>query len=155
MTLWRLTAREMRRRPGRALLTLLSIAIGMAAIVAVSLGTATTRQAYQRMYEKMAGRAALQVTAEGSGTFPETLAAGIGQVAGVKAAVPSVQRRTLLCFQGKAFRPADDGDRSGRRRRGPRLRAAARADFLSGKTDNGVLLEAGFARARASAWATR
>ena len=47
MILWKLTARELRRRPGRALLTLLSIAIGMAAVVSVSLGTATTRQASQ------------------------------------------------------------------------------------------------------------
>jgi putative ABC transport system permease protein len=103
MTLWRLTAREIRRRPGRALLTLLSIAIGMAAIVAVSLGTATTRQAYQRMYEEVAGRAALEVTAEGGGTFPESLAETVRAVKGVRAAVPSVQRRTVLKLPQKQF----------------------------------------------------
>ena len=74
MRLWKFTAREIRRRPGRATLTLLSITLGMAAIVAVNLGTATTRQAYKRMYAELSGRSALQVTAVGSALFPERLA---------------------------------------------------------------------------------
>ena len=103
MILWKLTARELRRRPGRALLTLLSIAIGMAAVVSVSLGTATTRQASQRMFEMIAGRAALQITAEGGGAFPETVASSVKRVHGVEAAVPSVQRFTKMWFEHKAF----------------------------------------------------
>ncbi len=63
MIFWRLIARYLRRHPGRSTLTLLSIAIGIASVIASSLGTATTRQAYRRMYEEIAGRAALQVTA--------------------------------------------------------------------------------------------
>ena len=96
MALWRLSAREISRRPGRALLTLLSVAIGMAAIVAVALGTATTREAYRHMYQELVGKAALQITAEGGGTFAEQLAAQAQQTPGVAAAVPSLQRFTVL-----------------------------------------------------------
>ena len=69
MAFWKLTVREFRRHPGRALLTLLSIAIGIAAVVSVSLATRTTREAAQQMYEAVTGRASLEITAEGSGTF--------------------------------------------------------------------------------------
>ena len=43
-TLWRYTARTLRRRPGRTLLTLLGIAIGVATAVAVSLTVEAARQ---------------------------------------------------------------------------------------------------------------
>ena len=101
MTLWKLTLREIGHRPGRATLTLLSIALGMAAIVAVSLGTATTRDAYRQMYEELAGRAALQITAQGGGSFDRTLAAAAEHVPGVRAAVPSLQRLTVMYFGHK------------------------------------------------------
>ena len=55
MIIWRLIARYLRRHPGRSLLTLLSIAIGIAAVISVSLATDTTREAYRRMYEQVAG----------------------------------------------------------------------------------------------------
>ena len=69
MILWKFTLREVKSRPGRATLTLLSIVIGVAAVVAVTVGTATTHQAYQEMYESVAGRAALEVAAESGGFF--------------------------------------------------------------------------------------
>ncbi len=134
----------MRHRPGRAVLTLLSIAIGMAAIVAVSLGTATTQQAYRRMYEELAGRAALQVTAQGGGGFEEGLAARLRQVAGVQAAVPSVQRLTVLRFRGKRVNvlmmgidPSQD-----RQIRDYQLRAGR---YFQSEHDQGALLGASFA----------
>ncbi|MGA2032571.1 MAG: FtsX-like permease family protein [Thermoguttaceae bacterium] len=101
MTTWKLTLQEIRRRPGRAVLTLLSIAIGMAAIVAVSLGTATTRGAYRQMYQTVAGRASLEVTAEGGGSFDEKLVDTLARVPGVQAAVPSIQRFAVLYFKKK------------------------------------------------------
>ena len=55
MILWKFTVREMRHRPGRATLTLLSIVIGVAAVVAVTLCGRTTRRAYREMYESLAG----------------------------------------------------------------------------------------------------
>ena len=94
MIAWRLTASYFRRYPSRSILTLLSIAIGMASVIAASLATATTRQAYRRMYEEIAGRAALQVTAPANAEFPQEIAEAIGGVPGVQAAVPSFQRAT-------------------------------------------------------------
>ena len=101
MIIWRLIVRDLRRHPGRSTLTLLSIAIGIASVIAVSLATATTRQAYQRMYEEIAGRAALQITAPANATFPQEVAEKIARVPGVQAAVPSYQRATRIIFEHK------------------------------------------------------
>jgi putative ABC transport system permease protein len=90
MTLGTFTAEEIRRRPGRAMLTVLSVAIGMATIVAVSLGTATTQRAYRQMYGELVGRSSLQVSAEGGGTFDRSLAGKLVRLPGVRAAVPSL-----------------------------------------------------------------
>jgi len=51
------------------------------------------------MYVALAGRAALEVVAEGGGFFDENVASEIEKVAGVKAAVPSVQTISALYFQ--------------------------------------------------------
>jgi putative ABC transport system permease protein len=96
MILWKFTVREVKNRPGRATLTVLSIVIGVAAVVAVTVGTATTHQAYQEMYESVAGRAALEVASENGSFFPADVAAQIKQLPGVKAAVPTIQRVSAL-----------------------------------------------------------
>ncbi len=92
MILWKFTLREVKSRPGRATLTLLSIVIGVAAVVAVSVGTATTNRACEQMYVALAGRASLEVVAAGGGAFDEDVAAEIAKTPGVKAAVPSIQK---------------------------------------------------------------
>ena len=145
MTLWKLTAREVRRRPGRAAITLLSIAIGIGAVVAVSLGTATTREAYRRMYEEVGGRAALQITAEAGGTFPVELADVVQKVPGVAAAVPSMQRRTLLYAGQKQFDLLMMGiDPAGDTKvRDYELREGR---FLEGRDERAAVLEIGFAQ---------
>ena len=144
MTLWKLTAREIRRRPGRATLTLLSIAIGIAAVVSVSLGTATTRQAYRRMYEELSGRAALQVTAIGAGFFPQDVAERVQELPGVRAAVPSLQRPIRMEFQDQwldlmllGIDPTHDADA-----RDYELREGR---FLQGNVEPAGLVEIGFA----------
>jgi putative ABC transport system permease protein len=96
MILWKFTLREVKNRPGRATLTLLSIVIGVAAVVSVSVGTSTTHQACQEMYERVAGRAALEVAAVGNVPFSDDVVRKIEQVPGVKGAVPSVQRFSAL-----------------------------------------------------------
>jgi putative ABC transport system permease protein len=102
MILWKFTVREVLSRPGRATLTLLSIVIGVAAVVAVTVGTATTNRAFQEMYASVAGRAAFDVVAAGDASFAESVLADIEKTPGVQAAVPTVQqRRTALRFQDK------------------------------------------------------
>jgi putative ABC transport system permease protein len=144
MTLWRLTAREIRRRPGRATFTLLSIAIGVAAIVSVSLGAATTRRAHQEMYRLVTGRAALQVTADGNGRFEQNVVATVANIPGVQAAVPSVQQFTNMWFEHRHFQmlvmgisPAED-----KKVREYELREG---QFFQDR--EGLLLESQFARA--------
>ncbi len=100
MVLWKFTFREMKSRPGRATLTLLSIVIGVAAVVAVTVGTATTKQAFQEMYASVAGKAAVEVVAAGDGFFGSDVLAKIEQTPGVKAAVPSIQKLTSFRYKG-------------------------------------------------------
>ncbi len=95
-TLWQLAATEMRQRPGRAGLTLLSIVIGVAAVVAVELAAGTTRRSYEEMSQRLNGRATLEVVHEGGSRFQESLAQSAGQVPGIKAAVPSLQAYAVL-----------------------------------------------------------
>ena len=145
MFLSKISLREVKYRPNRALLTLLSIAIAIAAIVAVSLGTATTQDAYRRMYEELAGRAALQITAVGQGVFDASLAARLQEVPGVQAAVPSLQRLTVVYFEQKRLTlltmgidpSAEDGVRPFQVREGRNFTSA---------NDHGALLEIGFAQ---------
>ena len=99
MILWKFTFREVKNRPGRAMLTLLSIVIGVAAVVAVTVGTATTKQAFQEMYTSVAGKAAFEVVTAGDGFFSSRVLADIQKTPGVKTAVPSVQRLSSLRFK--------------------------------------------------------
>lgn len=145
MALWRFSAREIGRRCGRAVLTLLSIAISIAAVVAVSLGTATTQKAYDQMYAKLAGHAALQVTAEGGGSFDQGVAAALERFPGVQAAVPSLQRLTVMYFGHKRFTLLLIGIDPSRDRevRQYRLREGR---YLHSQQEDGALLETNFAR---------
>jgi hypothetical protein len=88
VVLWRLSVREVLSRPGRALLTLTSIVIGVTAVVSISITTTATRLAYQEMFATVTGRAQLEVTAEGGGSFAETAAGIVAGVPGVRATVP-------------------------------------------------------------------
>ncbi len=144
MITWRFVARYLRRNPGRSLLTLLSIAIGIASVVAVSLATATTRQAYQRMYEEIAGRAALEITGPANVGFPEEVAETVALVPGVQAAVPSYQRATRIIFEHKylaliamGIDPDHDSD--------AREYELREGRFLTSDDSDSGLLEAGFA----------
>jgi putative ABC transport system permease protein len=95
-TLWKYTAREMQRRPGRAFLTLLGIVLGVAAVVSISVTTASTEHAYREMFESVAGRAGLEVVAQGLGAFDGTIAKRLESIEGVKAAIPMVRTPAVL-----------------------------------------------------------
>ena len=104
MTLWKITARELARRPGRCLLTFLSVALAVAAVVAVSLATASTRSASRAMYEKITGRAALEVVAAGGETYDQRVVAMLEQTPGVAAAVSVLQQPTIMYAKGQRLR---------------------------------------------------
>jgi putative ABC transport system permease protein len=88
--------REARKRPGRAILTLASVAIGVAAVVAVSFTTQTTRGAFDAIFRSLAGRASLEVAAPIGQSIPDSLAETISSIPGVEAVAPRLQRPTLL-----------------------------------------------------------
>jgi putative ABC transport system permease protein len=90
MNLWTYNLREVQRRPTRMLLTLLGITLGLATVVATRLTIATVDRAYRELFEGLAGRAALEVTAKGQGGFEAEQAAGLEAVPGVKAVVPRI-----------------------------------------------------------------
>lgn len=95
---WRLAWRDICKRPGRAVLTLLSTAIGVAAVVAVTFAAQTTRQAFNDIYQTIAGRAALEVTAPVGTSFDQTVLATVQGVPGVAAAAPIIQRQSVMYF---------------------------------------------------------
>ena len=143
MILWKFTLREVRNRPGRATLTLLSIVIGVAAVVAVTIGTATTNQACREMYTALTGRAAFEVVAAGDAFYDQSSVAQVAHLPGVAAAAPSIQKFALLRYGDKTVRlmaigidPAlDEAVRDYQLKEGRFFRGA-----------HGAMLETGYAR---------
>jgi len=103
MALLKFSLRELTSRPVRVILTALSIVIGVAAVVSVSIATKTTRAAHEAMFSAVTGRAALEVTAEGGGSFPTSVASELDQLPGVRA-VPLIRRFTIIYYHGKKVR---------------------------------------------------
>ncbi len=99
----RLGLREARQHPGRALLTMASVAIGVAAVVAVTFTTRSTQTAFDEIFQSLAGRASLEVVAPIGQTIPADLAEKISAVPGVEAIAPRLQRPAVL-YVGKEKR---------------------------------------------------
>lgn len=142
-TLWKYTSGEMRRRPGRTLLMLLGIVLGVGAIVAVTLTTDATRRSYRDMFENAAGKAALEIVAEGQGGF-EASDADLAGLDGIRAAVPVIQApAALTTADGNVLALVVGID--------PDVDSAARdARVVEGSSlaeKDGLLLEAEFAKA--------
>ncbi len=95
MALLKFSLREVSSRPVRTILTVLSIVIAVGAVVSVSIATTTTRVAQQNMFAAVTGRAALEVVAEGGGSFPVSVANEIDKLPGVQA-VPLIRRYTII-----------------------------------------------------------
>jgi putative ABC transport system permease protein len=92
--------REVRQHPGRAILTMASVAIGVAAVVAVTFTTRSTETAFNDIFQSLAGKASLEVVAPIGQTVPAELAAKIAEVPGVAAIAPRLQRPAVL-YVGK------------------------------------------------------
>jgi putative ABC transport system permease protein len=114
MNLWVYNIREIQRRPGRILLTLLGIALGLATVVATRLTIRTVDRAYRDLFDGVAGRLALEVTAKGQGGFAADAAVGLEQIRGVKAVLPRIQSAAaLVSASGSVAVPVSGIDRAG------------------------------------------
>jgi putative ABC transport system permease protein len=91
MVLWKFTLREIKSRPGRATLTLLSIVISVAAVVAVTVSKNTTHQAYKDMYKSVAGRAAFELVMDSDRFFDPKIINTLEQSPDVKTIIPLIQ----------------------------------------------------------------
>ena len=151
MRLWAYTFRELWRRPGRTVLTLLGIVIGVAAVVSVSVAASTAGTAFQDMFAAVGGRASLEVVAQGQGGFDGAVASSLEAVPGVKAAVPAVQEQAaLLGGKGRVavLVMGVDPARDGLVRDYVVQSGAALAAGAAPGSPPPVLMEAGFARAQ-------
>ena len=92
----RYALRELQRRPGRWLVSLFSVVVAVAAIVAVSSATGTTRMAYQQVFESLAGRADLEVVAHGGGHFEQRVQSETARLDGVRTVLPVFHRGTII-----------------------------------------------------------
>lgn len=101
MTFWRMTLREIQHRAVRTCLTVLSVALGTAAVISVALTSSTVRMAQSSMFAALVGKTDFMITAEGGASFDAGLLQAVAQVNGVRAAVPTVQRSTLLYVDDK------------------------------------------------------
>ena len=96
MLYWRFAWRELKQRPSRPILTLLSIVIGVAAVVAVSISTKMASRAFDEIFQTVAGKASLKVKADIGTSFKQDIVAKLRAIPGVKAAVPLMERPTKL-----------------------------------------------------------
>ncbi len=96
MSFWRITVREIQHRTVRALLTLMSVALGTAAVVSVMLTTATVREAQASMFAALIGKTDLVISAEGGASLEASLIEKLRTVEKVREAVPSIHRSTIL-----------------------------------------------------------
>ena len=134
---------RLHQRPSRPILTLLSIVIGVAAVVAVTITSGTTRRAFDQIYKTVAGRASLELSASVGTLSIRRLATEIRSVPGVKAVAPLMERHTVMSFGKRNYKlvalgvdPAFD-------------REVHDYEITAGKSlaeASGVLLEATFAR---------
>ena len=145
MVLWKFTLRELKNRPGRAILTLLSIVIGAAAVVAVHVSTATSQRANETMFENVTGRAALEVVPDGGGAFQQSVVESLRDVPGIEAVLPMVQQPASIPSQGRSVRLMAMGIEPDRTPEIYGYHLAGGQFFAEG--GGGVLLEAGIARA--------
>lgn len=122
MVLFRwLMLRRLTREPGRTLLTVLGVALGVAVFVAIRLASGSALAGFSDTVDAVAGRANLQVQSRSDG-FDERLYPRIRQMPGVLAAAPVVQV-SALARAGGASRAA--------------VAAAAAADGADGAAGGG------------------
>ncbi|MCH5377237.1 MAG: ABC transporter permease, partial [Planctomycetes bacterium] len=92
---------EVRSHPLRALLTMLSVAIGIGAVVAIHGASTSARHAFVQLHESLTGKVDLEVVSEDGSRFDASLAAVVSRVEGVAHVIPILRRTTILYANGK------------------------------------------------------
>ncbi len=142
MSLLRLSLGETRRRPLRALLTLLGLTIGVATTLAIALAIHTTRATYRGMFEELTGRASLEVVAAGGGGFDPASLDWLEAEPEIEAVIPVLQSPVaILGRAGPTLAIAVGIDPA---RDAPARRFRLHAGSALGE-ERGVLLDHGFA----------
>ena len=101
MSLRKFSWRSLRQRPGRTILTVLSIIIGVATTVSFAVVTASTRDAYRNMFSLVTGRTSLEISAPGDNRFSADVAKTAAATPGVEVAAPTVRRMSTLFAKGQ------------------------------------------------------
>jgi putative ABC transport system permease protein len=96
--------REWRARPGRAVLTLLSVAFAVAAVLGTSLAQSMVRQSYAALSDALAGPPALDIVAAEGGRFPLADVPPLNDLQGVRATMPMMFRATIARAAGKRWK---------------------------------------------------
>lgn len=96
MALGTFSVREALSRPLRALLTLMSVMIGVGAVVAVLLSTSTTRQAQSEMLKAVTGDAQIEIVSGSGGMFPDAVLNAVRENPKVDVAAPTITRYAVL-----------------------------------------------------------
>jgi putative ABC transport system permease protein len=104
MRLGRLLLRQWWNRPGRALATAASVAIAVGAVVATWVSADASRAGFRRLNEAVEGVPAIDILARGGGRFDIETLPSLGDLPGVRAAVPLFYRPTLLRVGEKRVR---------------------------------------------------
>lgn len=97
-TIWRLGFRQIWKHPARSVLTLLSITIGVSAVVAVTIAAQATDQAMDSMFQSLTGRASLEISSDSGGSMDAEVIEGLESIAGVAVVSPVLQRPSVLIF---------------------------------------------------------
>src|SRR5688572_3389052 len=96
MSLRKFSSRSLTSRWGRTALTILSIVIGVAAVVSVSVLTETTRRAQMMMSQTVTGKATLEITIPGNSGFDGGIIDAVRKIPGVATATPLIERGTKV-----------------------------------------------------------
>lgn len=97
---WSFCWNNIRLRPLRILLTVLSIAGGVAAVVAVLQSTAATRSQLSSLHQTLASRVAMEIVAADASAFSLQDLSTLDEVPGIQAAVP-IHRVFAMIYSGR------------------------------------------------------
>ncbi|MGB7344708.1 MAG: ABC transporter permease, partial [Pirellulaceae bacterium] len=96
---WKLGFRQIWQHPGRAALTLASITIGVAAVVAVTIAARATDHAMEAMFQSLTGRASLEIVGDSGGSIDGSVVETVQGITGVETLSPILQRQSILTFK--------------------------------------------------------